>query len=327
MSGGGTTSPLGVGDIVRMLALRIDQLVIDLLPAGRQEGHEWRCGSIAGEAGRSLGIHLTGAKAGIWSDFATGQAGDSLDLIKDHLGLDTADAIAWARRWLGLDEGEATIPRSAHTASPSTSADPPHDPNRWRWPWEAAAPLASTKAETYLAARGLEFLDPAGEVLRYAARRARKSPAGDLEHHPALLALLCDICTGESCGIVNVYLAEDGRSRLRDAKGKTVTGRARGAAVMLSAFEEPTYGLTVCEGTETGLALLMADLAPVWCCGGAGNLAAFPLLGGIEALTIAADADEPGQKAAEAIAARWREAGREAAIIAPPTGDWADGRR
>ena len=158
------------------------------------------------------------------------------------------------------------------------------------------------------------------------ALRPHLLAAGELEHHPALLALLCDICPGASCAIINVYLAADGRSRLRDAKGKTVTGRAKGTVVMLSAFEEPTYGLTVCEGTETGVALLMADLAPVWCCGGAGNLSAFPLLGGIEALTIAADADEPGQKAAEAVAARWREAGREVVIVAPPTGDWADGR-
>ena len=72
---------------------------------------------------------------------------------------------------------------------------------------------------------------------------------------------------------------------------------------------------------------MLADLAPVWCCGGAGNLAAFPVRGGIEALTIAADADEPGQKAAESVAARWRDAGREAVIIAPPAGDWADARR
>ena len=73
--------------------------------------------------------------------------------------------------------------------------------------------------------------------------------------------------------------------------------------------------------------MLLADLAPVWCCGGAGNLAAFPALGGIEALTIAADADEPGQKAAESAAALWRSAGREAVIIAPPAGDWADARK
>jgi hypothetical protein len=95
---------------------------------------------------------------------------------------------------------------------------------------------------------------------------------------------------------------------------------------MLSAFDEPTYGLMICEGAETGVALMMADLSPVWCCGGAGNLAAFPVLGGIEALTLAADADEPGQNAAESVVTRWREAGRDPVIIAPPAGDWADGR-
>ena len=86
-------------------------------------------------------------------------------------------------------------------------------------------------------------------------------------------------------------------------------------------------GLAVCEGTETGIALLMRDLAPVWALGGAGNLGNFPVLGGIEALTIAADPDEPGQRAARAVAARWRAAGREAVTIAPPTGDWAAPRR
>ena len=71
----------------------------------------------------------------------------------------------------------------------------------------------------------------------------------------------------------------------------------------------------------------MADLAPVWCCGGAGVLSHFPLLGGIEALTIAADQGKPGQKAAAAVAERWRAAGREVSIITPrEAGDWADPR-
>ena len=126
--------------------------------------------------------------------------------------------------------------------------------------------------------------------------------------------------------VANTFLRPDGLDRLRDKKGKTSTGRARGAAVMLSAFDEPTMGLVICEGAETGISILMAGLAPVWALGGAGNLAALPVLGGIEALTVAADADEAGQKAAEATAERWRAAGREVAIVTPPAGDWADRR-
>jgi len=79
---------------------------------------------------------------------------------------------------------------------------------------------------------------------------------------------------------------------------------------MLSPYDDVTMGLTICEGAETGIALSMADLAPVWALGGAGNLASFPVLGGTEALTIAADADPPGQQATAAVAARWRTRGR-----------------
>jgi hypothetical protein len=83
-------------------------------------------------------------------------------------------------------------------------------------------------------------------------------------------------------------------------------------------------GLVVCEGVETGIAIYQSGLRPVWACGGAGSLTNFPVLGGIEALTIAADADEPGRRAAEICAARWREAEREVVVVAPLVGDWAD---
>jgi hypothetical protein len=75
------------------------------------------------------------------------------------------------------------------------------------------------------------------------AQHSRRNPAGEFEHHPAMLALLRHVRTGEPCGVINVYLQADGSDRLRDAKGKTTWGRARGAAVMLDPFDEPTYGL------------------------------------------------------------------------------------
>jgi hypothetical protein len=310
--------------IARLLAERADQLAADLLPGGHREGREWRVGSIAGEAGNSLGIRLSGDKRGRWGDFATGEAGDALDLVKATLSLDTIAAIAWSRRWLGIGAAKATKPIRPVSAGAN---EPDADPERWGHPWQPARPIAGTLAETYLAARDLAFDDPEGRVLRFASRRARLNPQGRLEHHPALLALLCDVRTGEACGIINIYLRQDGTDRLRDGKGKTNTGRAKGAAVMLSDFADVTMGLTICEGPETGIALLMHDLAPVWALGGAGNLANFPVLGGIEALTSAADADEPGRNAATSVAMCWRSAGREAVIIAPPVGDWADPRR
>jgi hypothetical protein len=65
-------------------------------------------------------------------------------------------------------------------------------------------------------------------------------------------------------------------------------------------------------------------LHPIWACGAAGTLAKLPLLGGVEALTIAADADATGQRAAGELAKRWGEAAREVRIMPPDAGDWAD---
>ena len=50
---------------------------------------------------------------------------------------------------------------------------------------------------------------------------------------------------------------------------------------------------------------------PVWACGFAGNLAAFPLLPGIASLVVAIDHDEGGRKAAVQAITRWHKAGRK----------------
>jgi len=48
------------------------------------------------------------------------------------------------------------------------------------------------------------------------------------------------------------------------------------------------------------------------------------VLRGIEAITVFADADPAGMRAAEACARRWSDAGREASIWTPAQGDWRD---
>jgi hypothetical protein len=309
---------LSAADVKRALADHVITLAADLLPGGHREGAEWRAGDVSGSPGDSLGVHLHGRKSGVWADFSTGQCGDVLDLVKAVLGIGTVEAIAWADNWLG---GKAEVPRSPPKCR-APLAVARSDP--WQWPWQQAVPISGTLAETYLASRGLKFSDSDGTVLRFAARRMRKAPTGENERPPALLAALSDIHTGKQSGCLNVYLRADGGDRLRDAKGKTVTGRARDAAVMLSTFDSVESGLFLCEGVETGIRIFQAELGPIWCCGGCSNLSAFPVLGGIEALTIAADADEPGQKAARTVAARWHDAKREVRIAAPQDGDWAD---
>jgi hypothetical protein len=67
-----------------------------------------------------------------------------------------------------------------------------------------------------------------------------------------------------------------------------------------------TLGLGVCEGLETGLAIMQRlDWRPVWTATCAGAIATFPVLPGIESLTIFADCDSAGMRAAETCARRW----------------------
>jgi putative DNA primase/helicase len=76
-----------------------------------------------------------------------------------------------------------------------------------------------------------------------------------------------------------------------------------------------TTGLLIAEGVETALTAAHG-FTPVWACIDAGNLANFPMLAGVEALTIVADHDRAGVRAAEECAARWLEAGREVRVWA-----------
>lgn len=73
-----------------------------LLPGGKKQAHEWVAGSLAGEPGDSLKVHLSGRKAGVWSDFATGEAGDLIDLWRLTKGLAMADTLKEIRDYLGV---------------------------------------------------------------------------------------------------------------------------------------------------------------------------------------------------------------------------------
>lgn len=92
-----------ITDLKRMLASQALSVAEHLLPAGKREGHEWRAGSTGGEPGKSLGVRLSGQKAGIWSDFSTGENGDLIDLWMAVKGIDLPAALTEIRSWLGVE--------------------------------------------------------------------------------------------------------------------------------------------------------------------------------------------------------------------------------
>ena len=73
-----------------------------LFPSGKRVAGEWRVGGTSGEPGQSLGIRLTGAKAGVWADFASGEKGDLLDAWAAVRGCSIAEAIRESKDYLGV---------------------------------------------------------------------------------------------------------------------------------------------------------------------------------------------------------------------------------
>lgn len=99
-------------------------------------------------------------------------------------------------------------------------------------------------------------------------------------------------------------------------------GASNGAVCKLSRDEDVTTVLGIGEGIETTLSLRHLPefgLTPVWACCSAERLAAFPVLAEIEVLWVAVDHDEAGLRAAERVADRWTDAGREVFLIRSTT--------
>lgn len=84
------------------LAQNAESVCRELLPQGKRIGSEWCAGSVNGELGSSLKVHLEGLKAGVWSDFATNQRGDLLDLWREVKGLTLSDAMKQAASFCGI---------------------------------------------------------------------------------------------------------------------------------------------------------------------------------------------------------------------------------
>jgi hypothetical protein len=164
--------------------------------------------------------------------------------------------------------------------------------------WREGVDPGVSPVETYLASRRLELGDDvANFVLRW------HQGAG------AMLALFRNIWTGEPQAVSRTFLDCGGHKI-----GRKFLGPVGGCAVMLDAFDEVTTGLHVGEGIETCLAARQFGLKPAWAVGSAGAVAAFPVLSGIECLTLLSENDDASARAVEECGGRWHAAGREVLI-------------
>lgn len=86
-----------------------------LLPAGVVNGSEYCVGGLDGSKGQSLRVHMTGNKAGVWSDFSTGEAGgDLVDLWKAVRQQSLIEAMDEIRAWLGVERPTFVAPKKEY---------------------------------------------------------------------------------------------------------------------------------------------------------------------------------------------------------------------
>lgn len=100
-----------ISDMAAMLADRIDEVVRHLGFSERPDNQGRIYPLNPTRADRTAGsfcIHLSGDKRGRWTDYATGDRGDALDLVAyvDYGG-DLKQAYKWGLAWLGLTDAPA----------------------------------------------------------------------------------------------------------------------------------------------------------------------------------------------------------------------------
>jgi hypothetical protein len=187
--------------------------------------------------------------------------------------------------------------------------------------WHSAVGVVATPVETYLATRGC--LPSSAEGLADVIRFHPNCPMGK-EMVPAMVSVMRDVMTGEPTGIHRTALTDDGTAKRQMPAGiptKMMLGRAKGAAVLLASS---AAAMGIAEGIETALSAQRLFGMPVWACMSAQGIAGFPAIRGITHLTIFADHDEAGLKAAKNCARRYQKNGIDATIHHPrePGGDW-----
>lgn len=102
--------PIDMTQLSALLAENMERLCRALFPQGFRIGTTWRAND-----GTELEIDLEGPGQGRWRD-----SGDAFELVRRYAAHgNAADAVRWARRWLGLDGGKvapASDPPAPHLA-------------------------------------------------------------------------------------------------------------------------------------------------------------------------------------------------------------------
>ena len=321
--------PDTASELARRLAQHAESVCRHYLSNGYRQGRYWLVGDVGNTPGRSLYVRLHGPEAGRgaagnWTDSATGEHGDLLDLIAANRRLDAIrDVLDEARRFLSMPVPEATLRPSPAPAGSLEAA---------RRLFAVSKPIPGTVAETYLRGRGITALRDC-TALRFHPhcyyrqddyRQDDQTPDRARADWPALVAAITDI-DGTMTGAHRTWLDPSGRMKAPVATPRRAMGQLLGNAVRFgTALDVMAAG----EGIETMLSLRsVMPTVPMVAALSANHLAALLLPTTLRRLYIALDNDPAGQRAAETLTERAQEGGIEALTLIPGLGDFNDDLR
>jgi hypothetical protein len=312
-------------DLAHRLARDAEAVCRHYLSNGRREGRYWLVGDVRNTPGRSLFVRLRGpdsgkGAAGKWTDAATGEHGDLLDLIRESCGLVEFSHVAdEARRFLSLPRPD---PAPDH-ARPSSSA-PAGSPESARRLFAMSKPISGTVVETYLRRRGITALHGTGNLRFHPRCYYRPDPDSPTQLWPAMIAAVTDL-GGTIMGAHRTWLDPSGWDKAPIDTPRRAIGHLLGNAVRVAMAHDV---MAAAEGIETMLSLrCVLPTMPMVAALSAAHLAAILFPATLRRLYIARDNDPAGDGAVANLIDRSREAGIEAITLSPRQGDFNEDLR
>lgn len=176
-------------DLAAMLARDAEGVARMLLPHGKRVGHEFCAGSVGGEAGESLKVHLTGQKVGVWKDFSSNdKGGDLLDLWAAVRNLSVGEACREVRDYLGIREARVENPKPSYSRPSREGIKGLSEAHR-RWLCLDRGISPESVVAYKLASRGDDLMFPSlveGELVAAKYRKLPKSFRVDANCEPVL---------------------------------------------------------------------------------------------------------------------------------------------
>lgn len=306
-------------DLARALARNAEGVCRHYLSEGRRDGRYWTVGDVHGSPGRSLYVRLKGGDhgkgaAGKWTDAATGEHGDLLDLIALNQGHDRlADTLAEARCFLSLPQRDSDYDRS--------EPPPPRGSRKAaRRLFAASRPIAGTLAERYLGRRAITHVRSERWLRFHPAcwyRPNRDDLPGTADSFPALIAAVTDN-DGTITGLHRTWIDGTTGDKATVATPRRAMGALLGAGVRFG-----TAGpiMAAGEGLETILSLRMPLRAlPMIAALSSAHLAAIAWPKPLRRLYVVRDADHAGDAAWASLADRGAVDGIDILPLVTPFG-------